>query len=407
MPRYILILILFIVPIFTFSQQPLNIGDQLPDWSFKPLVNETRDVSLSEYKGKVILIGFWSSSCSVCLNMLPKLAELQSDLKKNLKILLISESEDTESVKSRFERRKHLKSLGIPLMIKDIQFEKLFPHDTNPHVVIVDTNGKIVGITGIDGLEKIKIEKLFNGERVTYPIKELERTIDSKRPAYTTVVDSTTFMYNSILTKEVKGLGPNFSFSRIQNSKFRLLASNLTFMQLYSHAYNPLVKINPNEFHSRIVIDNKEDSDYDRRYCYELIIPINRTENMNLKSLAYMQQDLDRFFQVESSVEKRNVSCYVISSKDSAGSINENEFYIQKWLTTTEISNAPISTIAALIKNLLNDKPVVVEGNLRKKFSMILQQHYNNLNELRNDLTKHGIDINIENKVVDFLIIKN
>src|SRR5262249_4755449 len=59
-----------------FAQDPVkSIGIAAPDFTLKDL--NGREVSLSEYKGKVVLVNFWATWCTPCLGEIPELIEMQ------------------------------------------------------------------------------------------------------------------------------------------------------------------------------------------------------------------------------------------------------------------------------------------------------------------------------------------
>lgn len=58
-----------------------------------------KTVSLSDYKGKVILVDFWATWCAPCKAEIPELVELQSKLgPKGFVVLGVSMDEDTAEV---------------------------------------------------------------------------------------------------------------------------------------------------------------------------------------------------------------------------------------------------------------------------------------------------------------------
>lgn len=102
----ILLLILFwLYPKATFSQPPSPfavdkmIGQKAPDFTLKDLAGN--NVSLSSYKGRVVLLNFWASWCPPCRAEMPSMNKLNDLLRKRgLTILAISTDKSVFDVKS-------------------------------------------------------------------------------------------------------------------------------------------------------------------------------------------------------------------------------------------------------------------------------------------------------------------
>lgn len=67
----IVIVISFIFVLDGYAQQQLRPGNPAPDFSVETLNGES--VNLSQYRGKVVLMTFWSTRCAICHNEIPSL----------------------------------------------------------------------------------------------------------------------------------------------------------------------------------------------------------------------------------------------------------------------------------------------------------------------------------------------
>ncbi len=70
-----------------------------PDFALKNL--DGRTVRLSDYKGRVVILNFWTKSCRPCLEELPSLADLAKVLREhpNIDLLTISTDESAQDAR--------------------------------------------------------------------------------------------------------------------------------------------------------------------------------------------------------------------------------------------------------------------------------------------------------------------
>jgi len=103
-------------------------------------------VSLSRYRGKIVLLNFWASWCPPCVRELPALDRLQRRLGgEQFSVVAISLDREPQSARALFVDRlalEHLEFFTRP----SAQLGKFFPVDVLPSNFIVDRDGRVVGM---------------------------------------------------------------------------------------------------------------------------------------------------------------------------------------------------------------------------------------------------------------------
>ena len=73
-----------------------------------------KNVDLSSYKGKLIIVNFWATWCAPCREEMPSLDNLQSDIRlSNLKIFPINIGQEDLSKSEIFFKELNIKNLNI------------------------------------------------------------------------------------------------------------------------------------------------------------------------------------------------------------------------------------------------------------------------------------------------------
>jgi thiol-disulfide isomerase/thioredoxin len=117
-------------------------GNPAPDFAFKS--QDGRDFGLSDFKGKKLLLHFWSSTCGPCLIEMPQLVEF-SKIRKEIPVVNISLDVDSILWISK------VKTLGLSEMINVCDFKsgegdiyKAFNSSAIPQYFLIDENGLII-----------------------------------------------------------------------------------------------------------------------------------------------------------------------------------------------------------------------------------------------------------------------
>lgn len=154
----ILAIILLLSSLFIKAQKKIN----QPEQDFKLAdVNGTL-VSLSSFKGKVVLLDFWASWCGPCRARNPSQVKLYDELKdKGFVILGVSLDEDLSAWKRAIAKDK----ITYPQLNDPFSWEsktaQLYNVNQIPTTLLIDKNG-IVQYADLEGKElKTKITELL------------------------------------------------------------------------------------------------------------------------------------------------------------------------------------------------------------------------------------------------------
>ena len=118
--------------------RPPRIGEAAPDFSVQ---DSDRKVTLSEYRGQVVVLNFWASWCAPCVAEMPSMVRMQSNLKdKGIIIVGVSIDADEGAYK------KFLKDYGVNFITVRDEAQKtpsLYGTHGWPETYIVDRGGVV------------------------------------------------------------------------------------------------------------------------------------------------------------------------------------------------------------------------------------------------------------------------
>jgi cytochrome c biogenesis protein CcmG, thiol:disulfide interchange protein DsbE len=119
------------------GQHPTDINKPAPDFT---IVDGSRTVSLSEYRGKVVVLNFWASWCPPCLEEFPSLMQLQKEMPN---VVVLAVSFDTDPSAYRHYLTEH-QITGIVTAVDPSQKSNLaFGTSRPPESYIIDQRGVI------------------------------------------------------------------------------------------------------------------------------------------------------------------------------------------------------------------------------------------------------------------------
>ena len=136
-----------------------------PDLTLKDI--DGKDISLAQYKGKVVLVNFWATWCDPCRTEIPWLIDMQAKYgPKGFTVLGVAMDEEGKSVvapwvaKERFDVNGQKLPMSYPIVIgSDAAAEKFGGLFGYPTSILISRDGKqIKRITGIISKDEIAKE---------------------------------------------------------------------------------------------------------------------------------------------------------------------------------------------------------------------------------------------------------
>ena len=123
---------------------PLNsdkiVNSKAPDFTLKDL--NGKKVSLSAFKGKVVLLNFWATWCPPCRAEMPALNKLSNALKpRGLEVIAVSTDRSINDIKGFLENHR----VDFPILFDtDRSAAKQYRVFSMPTTFLIDRNGMIV-----------------------------------------------------------------------------------------------------------------------------------------------------------------------------------------------------------------------------------------------------------------------
>ena len=132
------------------SEKPPKIGEFIPvsppqpapELSFTDLDGKT--VTLADFKGKLLVLNLWATWCQPCLEEMPALEQLQSNVPDKLVVAAVSEDRGGKKVVEPFLEKLRLKKVRIYLDPKS-DVGHAFEMRGLPTTIVIGAEGKVLG----------------------------------------------------------------------------------------------------------------------------------------------------------------------------------------------------------------------------------------------------------------------
>ncbi len=109
------------------------------DYEWKLVDLEGKQVQLSDYKGKVILLNYWATWCPPCIAEMPSLQKLYNDYQGKMVFIFLT-SDDKSKVNTFMDKKK----FTLPVFYQASNAPSKLATNSLPTTFLIDQNGKIL-----------------------------------------------------------------------------------------------------------------------------------------------------------------------------------------------------------------------------------------------------------------------
>jgi thiol-disulfide isomerase/thioredoxin len=410
---------------------PLAIGSKVPDIGFNKVLNyKSNKAKLSDFKGKLIILDMWATTCTSCIAYFPHMDSLQKQFKDKIQILLVNphktNDETLDRIKNVMEKFKVRTGFypSLPIPIYDTILNAYFPHKTVPHEVWIDGNGKLIAITNAFDVNAENIQTVLSGKPLNVDYKNDLQEYDRNNPLefdwHGDRVKPKT-LYYSAFTRYMGGVGgcrpaegTKFNGNNINEiTGFFIINTSLRGF-LFRAYYKEF-----NEFpESRVVLNVRNPLQYKLgwdtayMYCYDLTVPPTSSKDFNFKQRVYLKEDLKRFFNVTVTRKNIRLKSLILTSTDSVSKsftkFEKRMLEIDRNSIKKYFHNYPLNEMVKILGGRLS-VPLVNESAITQNIDLDFPDNFDwsNVEGLKRVLENAGFAIKEEERELEVIIISD
>lgn len=383
-------------------------------------------VNTKDFKGKWLVLFFWSKYCSSSLTHFEELEEVEQQYQEELQIITLTHEGEEEHMIDSVYRKTYGYDFPIAYDEKAID---AFGIAVFSYVVVVDPTGIIRHISmdlDVPGMQAIiagKEPSLWRTQNLNQQA-EMRNSYDLKTPFLVNGNGGkdTDFLYRSVLSKWKDTIKPsgnyNFSFDKTKREVF---VSCVDLARLYRVAYGPTEPMYPPhptywEYWYRPVLEGIRDTiafgwDYTKTpdlYVYSLTVPDASMELTEIQKL--MQRDLKNYFGYEVKVETRSMPYWSLEASKEAESLLKtaggSTYSEGPGIVMFAMKNTPVADLVRLIWGYHQQGPPFVdETGITYNIDITLNCIFADLKSIQQALAAYGLSLTKKERDIKVIVI--
>ena len=382
---------------FMAQTNPPMLGKVCPDF-FMSVIGANgveKPLTLSELRGKVVILEFWATYCVPCIPYIKHFEKLQFQFGDAIKVIEISE-ENRDKVDAFIQKRGY-KNVSFA-MDWGRKLNDMFYHHFIPHTVVIDQDGTVLAFTSPDEIDQEVIGKLINREPVTFTMKH-----EYQEASYTSSTNTLQNYDQPIIVNKPKNQTYKIEFSNykvgyatefVKESSSEYKFVNCPLSLIYQILYDQKT--------SRVILSVNEPAKYSfenqNSYCLDLSVPDFISKSVQDVAI----QQLESLFPLKSKIEVRNRKVFTLLKSDLPGAMNsvDSVGIIRKGLTIKDLMNYMESN-----PQLVDDLPVINESGLPDNTLLDLDWFQNYPDSVENKLRTLGLHGEVKMRDIPCLVL--
>ncbi len=408
--------------------KPLNVGDKVPNIAISNMFNyQVRESHISDFKGKLLILDFWGIHCASCIAEMPKMEKLQQQFGDSVQVLLVT-TDSKKQVDELAKKIKIIRNIKLPIVTSDTLLSRLFPYNALGLHVWIDGNSTVNQKTDGGAYVAADIENFLHKKKVSLTQRNdddgyfkrgepLWLQGNGRQVKY--------IKYHSLISEDLRGVasaGGGRVNDPITHKTTRIYVINMPIQFLYETAFKEYGKHSWSQIIWEVsdsskyfVPENQKMKSYEWKmthsYCYEIQVDTSKSD----KIYSMMQQDLERYFDVTGSIEKRKIKCWSLVRTTISDSLfrsnNEGKPFVKPAgrddVDSITLHKAPLKSLVEYLKNEENI-PVIDETGYEGLIDISIPYKSGSGNYIATKaaLLKYGLDLQEVHRDMDCLILR-
>jgi thioredoxin-related protein len=438
--KILLVLALFIASVSsqamlqdTLKPEP---GKPMPDFFLSNITYfKTSEASLTDFKGKWLILDFWFSRCLTCIQSFPKVNEIHKEFMNELNWIMVglNDKKRNSNTQEFYEKIRKKQNLEMPVAYDSILANRWNIHSM-PHIIIVDPSGTVYSITGGRDLTSDKIRRMLKGEQVTfYPKNVIRPEFNPVKALSGNGLKNQRLLLSSVLSEwNGEGSYSGYDIDYYVDKKIFEIDKNrgydfamVPLYALYNYAYWGRWRWDADnvslygKVYPRPTLELTDTSlfQYDEigtgTYNYSLSIP--QAEISKGRIMSLMQEDLKRVFKYHVSIETRDIPIWKLIARpgaiDKLKTKGGERFITQgPHIMGYSFKNVPSSYLVASISFYIAEKfkePFIDETNIAGNIDFTIEADMTNFNEIKKAIQLQGLDLVKSSKKMKVIVIRD